>query len=74
MKGNHPPLLNNKARSLRKLANLETKLQHKNMRKGYAELIEQQKATRIVEGTNDTSREESSTFRINPLSMKGPKY
>ena len=44
------------------------------MRKGYAELIEQQKATRIVEGTNDTPREESSTLCINLLSMKGPKY
>lgn len=47
---------NIKARSLRGLTNLETKLQRMNMREfeEYAEIIEQQKAEGIVEVANGT--------------------
>lgn len=48
-KGGHPPLPNNKAGSLRRLAQLQPKLQHLGVAEKYAETIEQQKSEGIVE-------------------------
>ena len=48
-KGNHPPLPNYKAGSLRRLASLRNKLQRTGMDEAYSEIIEQQKNEGIVE-------------------------
>ena len=48
-KGNHPPLPNNEKVSLRRLSNLQNKLQRLGVTKSYAEIIENQKSEGIVE-------------------------
>ncbi len=48
-KGNHPPLPNNYSGSLRRLSNLQRKLQLNGLTDSYSEIIETQKAEGIVE-------------------------
>ena len=52
-KGGHPPLPNNKAGSLSRLAQLQPKLQHMGVEEKYAETIEQQKSEGIVETASE---------------------
>ena len=48
-KGNHPPLPSNYNGSLRRLSNLQRKLQQNGLTESYTEIIEKQKAEGIVE-------------------------
>ena len=48
-KGNHPPLPSNKNGSLRRLNNLQGKLEQKGITKSYGDIIEKQKQEGIVE-------------------------
>ena len=52
-KGGHPPLPNNKTGSLRRLTQLQPKLQHLGVAEKYAETIEQQKSEGIVETASE---------------------
>ena len=52
-KGNHPPLPNNKAGSLRRLTNLQNRLRRMGVSEDYAEIIKQQKAEGIIESASD---------------------
>ena len=52
-KGNHPPLPNNKGASLRRLSNLQNRLQRMGVTGSYAQIIENQKSEGIVEVASD---------------------
>lgn len=54
-RGNHPPLPNNQAGSLRRLASLTNKLDHQGLTTKYGQIIEEQKAEGIIEGADQPS-------------------
>ena len=53
-KGNHLPLPNNKAASLRRLSNLQNRRQRLDVTESYGEIIEKQKSVGTVEVASDS--------------------
>ncbi|KAK3730894.1 hypothetical protein QZH41_012605 [Actinostola sp. cb2023] len=77
-KGDHRPLPNNKEGSLRRLSSLTRKLERQTLTEKYGEIIDEQKATGVVESAeipavedvNSTSHT-SQWGRFNPVALTG---
>ena len=66
-KGNHPPLPNNKAGSLRRLVNLRSRLQRMGLTEEYGQIIEQQKSEGIVEEATESPQEKEFYIPHKPV-------
>ena len=70
-KGNHPPLPNNKEGSLRRLVNLQSRLQRMGLREEYGQIIEHQKSEGIVEEANKSPQEKEFYISHKPVVRVG---
>ena len=70
-KGNHPPLPNNKAGSLRRLGHLRSRLQRMGLTEEYGQIIEQQTSEGIVEEAKESPQEKEVYIPHKPVVQIG---